>query len=123
MLVSVRDGRAISVRGDPDHPYTRGALCAKVVRYPERVYSPARLITIDPYRTRTAAQSDQHLQLAPGTDAALALGLMHVILAEGLEDHDYLARHAQGLDELRTRAAEWPPARVAQVTGLTEDEI
>jgi anaerobic selenocysteine-containing dehydrogenase len=259
MLVTVQDGRAVKVRGDPDHPYTRGALCAKVIRYPERVYSPerllhplrrvgpkgagrfervswgeaidevagrlraiadspdgpqailpysymgtqgliqgssmdrrffhrlgasllqrnicaeagiqgylrtmgsldcadpedvahaklivawgvnilstnqhlwpfvrtarangARLITVDPYRTRTAAQSDQHLQLAPGTDAALALGMMHVILAEGLEDRDYLSRHTEGLEQLCERVAEWPPARAAEVTGLTEGEI
>jgi anaerobic selenocysteine-containing dehydrogenase len=259
MLVTVRDGRAVSVRGDPDHPYTRGALCAKVVRYPERVYNAerllhplrrvgpkgagqfertsweeairevadrlaeiaessdgpqailpysymgtqgliqsssmdrrffhrlgasllqrnicaeagvqgylrtmgsldsadpetvadaklvvawgvnilstnqhlwpivraarakgARLVTVDPYRTRTAAQSDQHLQLAPGTDAALALGMMHVILSEGLEDGEYLARHAEGLEQLRGRVSEWPPTRSAEVTGLSEQEI
>jgi anaerobic selenocysteine-containing dehydrogenase len=259
MLVMVEDGRAIGLRGDPDHPYTHGALCAKVVRYTERVYSPerllhplrrigpkgagqfervswdqaiaevagrlraiadssagpqaivpysymgtqgliqassmdrrffnrlgasrlqrnicaeagiqgylrtmgsldsadpetvaearlivawgvnilstnqhlwpfvrtarakgARLVTVDPYRTRTAAQSDQHLQLRPGTDAALALGMMHVILAEGLEDADYLARHADGLERLRARAAEWPPDRAADVTGLSAVEI
>jgi anaerobic selenocysteine-containing dehydrogenase len=259
MLVTVHDGRAVGLRGDPAHPYTRGALCSKVSRYLERVYHPdrlqqplrrvgpkgagrfepvswetaigeaaerlgaiaasadgpqailpysymgtqgliqassmdrrffhrlgasllqrnicaeagvqgyvqtygsldsadpeavaqaklvvawgvnilstnqhlwpfvrqarangARLVTIDPYRTRTAAQSDQHLQLEAGTDAALALGMMQVILAEGLEDRDYLERQASGLDQLRERAAEWPPSRAAEVTGLTEDEI
>jgi anaerobic selenocysteine-containing dehydrogenase len=259
MLVTVQDGRAVAVRGDPEHPYTHGALCAKVVRYPERVYSPerllhplrrvgpkgegrfeqvswdeaiaevagrlraladspegpetilpysymgtqgliqgqsmdrrffgrlgasrlqrnicaeagiqgyvqtygsldcadpedvaqaklvvawgvnilstnqhlwrfvqaarangARLITVDPYRTRTAARSDQHLQLQPGTDAALALGMMHVILAEGLEDVDYVAQHTEGIELLRERTAEWPLARTAAVTGLTEAEI
>jgi anaerobic selenocysteine-containing dehydrogenase len=259
MLVSVRDGRAVGVRGDPEHPYTRGHLCSKVNRYPERVYGPdrllhplrrvgpkgegrferigwdeaiasvagrltaiaesadgpqgilpysymgsqgiiqansmdrrffhrlgasllqrnicaeagvqgylrttgsldsadpedvahaklvvawgvnilstnqhlwpfvrearangARLVTIDPLRTRTAAQSDQHLQLRPGTDAALALGMMQVILAEGLEDREYVARYTEGIEQLRGRAAEWPPSRAAEVTGLTEAEI
>src|SRR5918992_5211117 len=254
MLVTVERGRAVRVAGDPDHPYTRGFLCAKVNRYVERTYHRDRLvrpmrwvgpkgrgefapiswdeavdevavrlgaiarsgdgpqailpysyagtmglvqgssidrrffhllgaskldrticsmagtvgmrmtvganigadvegipesdlvllwgtntltsnphmwpfvlearargapvIAIDPIRTRTAAQCDDWLAIQPGTDAALALGMMHVLFAEGLEDREYLAAHTLGEEQLRTRAAEYPPDRVASITGL-----
>lgn len=259
MLVTVEDGRAVKVAGDPDHPFTRGFLCTKVANYEERTHSPdriqtclrrvgakgegrfepvswdealrlvttrfrelanstegaetilpysycgtmglvqsqsmdrrffhrlgasqldrticasagtagyratigatigtdperfpearlillwgtntitanvhlwphilearsrgARIITIDPRRTRTAASSDEHIALLPGTDAALALGLMHVIFAEGLEDSDYLERYCTGADALRERALEFSPARVARICGLEEETI
>ena len=58
----------------------------------------ARLVVIDPYRTRTAALADEHLAINPGTDAALALGMMHVILSMGLEDREYIARVHDGFD-------------------------
>lgn len=83
----------------------------------------ARLVTVDPYRSRTAEKSDQHLAPLPGTDAALALGMMHVIFAEGLDDRDYLERFTLGHAELRARAAEWPPERAAAVTGLAAERI
>lgn len=258
MLVQVKDGRAVSVRGDPSHPVTQGFLCTKVNRYIERSYHPdrlttpmrrvgpkgegrlvpatwdealddiaarlhdvirehgaeailpysyagtmglvqgssmdrrffhrlgaslldrticstagteawrhsygerlgpspveaeharliilwgtntltsnphlwpalrrarekgARLIAIDPIRTRTAAQCDLHLAPQPGTDAALALGMMHLILREGLEDQDYLRRYTAGWELLAARVAEWTPARTAEVTGLEADVI
>src|SRR5438067_796719 len=239
MLVTVKDGRAINVQGDPNHPFTRGVLCTKVAHYEERTYSVdrvrtcmrragekgeghfvpisweealneivtrfselakstegaetilpysycgtmglvqsqsmdrrffhrlgasqldrticasagaagykatigasigtdperfhdakliliwgtntisanvhlwpeilqakaagARLISIDPRRTRTADQCDEHIAPLPGTDAALALGLMHVIFAEGLEDRDHLERLTVGPSELLAR--------------------
>src|SRR5690242_13376986 len=239
MLVTVQDGRAIRVAGDPDHPFTRGFLCTKVNRYVERTYHPDRLlypmrrvgpkgagafariswdealreiaerlndirssadgpqailpysyagtmgilqgssidrrffhsigasmldrticsmagtvgmrmtvganigadpeglpesdlvllwgtntltsnphmwplvlearergapvIAIDPIRTRTAAQCDEWIAIRPGTDAALALGMMHVLLERGLQDDDYIASHTIGFDELRER--------------------
>ncbi len=78
----------------------------------------ARLVAIDPRRTRTADQCDEHVAVLPGTDAALALGLMHVIFAEGLEDKDYLERHTLGADDLRRRAREYPPERVAEICGI-----
>ena len=56
----------------------------------------ARLVIVDPYRSRTAEKADQHLALLPGTDAALALGMMHVIFRDGLEDRDYLERYTVG---------------------------
>jgi anaerobic selenocysteine-containing dehydrogenase len=259
MLVTVRDGRAVHVAGDPDHPVTRGTLCTKVANYHERTHSPervqtclrrtgtkgvgqfapiswdealdeiaarfrtlaessegaetilpysycgtmglvqsesmdrrffhrlgaslldrticasagaagykatiglslgtdperftdarliilwgtntissnvhlwpfilaakhngARVIAIDPRRTRTADQCDEHIAPLPGTDAALALGLMHVIFAEGLEDKDYLARYTIGADDLRRRASEYAPARVAELCGLEAETI
>ncbi|MDT7543274.1 MAG: hypothetical protein QOE33_3178 [Acidobacteriota bacterium] len=78
----------------------------------------ARLICIDPRRTRTADQCDEHIAPLPGTDAALALGLMHVIFAEGLEDKDYLERHTIGAEDLRRRASEYSPERVAEICGI-----
>lgn len=259
MLVTVRDGRAIRVAGDPDHPFTRGFLCAKVNRYLERTYHDkrlthplrrigrkgegrferiswdealdevatrlgaiarsadgpqsilpysysgtlgliqgstmdqrffhllgasmldrticsmagtvgmrmtvganigadpegipesdlvllwgtntltsnphlwpfvrearergARVIAIDPLRTRTADQCDEWISIKPGTDAALALGLMHVLFAEHLEDADYLDRFTLGQQELRARAAEYTPARVCSITGIPAERI
>lgn len=89
----------------------------------EAKHKGARVISIDPRRTRTADQCDEHIALLPGTDAALALGLMHVIFAENLQDQDYLDRHTVGADELKQRALEYPPARVAEICGLTSDRI
>jgi anaerobic selenocysteine-containing dehydrogenase len=257
-LVTVRDGRAIRIQGDPDHPVTSGFLCAKVNRYIERTYHPERLLQplrrvgrkgsgafepvpwdealddiasrlggivrdhgaeailpysyagtmgliqgssldrrffqalgasrllrticstaggeglamtngsrvgadaealdqsdlvilwgtntltsnphlwpfvlrarekgapvlcIDPLRTRTAEQCDEWLPIRPGTDAALALAMMHVLFAEGLEDRDYLERFTLGAERLRVRAAEWTPERAAPITGLPAERI
>ena len=83
----------------------------------------AKVICIDPIKTRTAAQCDEWLAIRPGTDAALALGMMHVIFAGGLEDKDYLATYTLGEKELRERATEYTPKRVAGITGLSRDSI
>ena len=83
----------------------------------------AMLVVIDPRRTRTAERADWHLQPLPGSDAALALGLMHVIIAEGLHDEEYVRDYTLGFDELRERAAEYPPERVAELTGIPAEEI
>ncbi len=259
MHVTVEDGRAVAIAGDPTHPFTRGFLCVKVARYLDRVYSPdrvlhplrrvgekgegrfeqvswdealddiaarlnaiaagpagpqailpysysgtlglvqeeslprrffhrlgasllgrticstaggeglratvggsigtdpeavvgaklillwgtntlssnvhlwrvcldarkrgARLIAIDPWRSRTAEHCDDHLAIRPGTDAALALGLMHVLFAEGLADRDYLASYTEGAEALEARAAEYAPARVAEITGVPAERI
>jgi len=80
-------------------------------------------VVIDPRRTRTAERADWHLQPLPGSDAALALGLMHVIIAEGLHDEEYVRDYTLGFDELRERAAEYPPARVAELTGIPAEEL
>ncbi len=256
MLVTVRDGEAIALRGDPDHRFTRGFLCQKMAGYLDRVYSPDRLleplrrvgkkgegrfepttwddalgeiaerfaaiarsadgpqailpysycgtmgklqsssldrrffhrlgaslldrsicasagvagyeytlgrgrlgadplavprckfivnwgsntantnshlwslmiqarkagatiVTIDPYRSPTARRSDWHIQPRPGTDAALALGVLHVVWRDGLEDDDYLQRATVGADQLRDRVFhEYAPESVALITGV-----
>jgi anaerobic selenocysteine-containing dehydrogenase len=259
MLVTVEDGKAIQIRGAPDHPPTGGTLCTKVARYLERTYSKERVLhpmrrvgrkgegrferiswdealdtiaekfaaiaaspdgpqAIVPYsyagtmgllqyssmdrrffhrlgaslldRTICATagkgrlggddrrrdrdgrraireqpphldlgQQSHHVQSAsldaraggeapgrapgrhrslpqpdrgevprahcalPGTDAALALGMMHVLIAEDLVDHDYVARHTIGFDALRERAAEYPPDRVARICGIAPDTV
>jgi anaerobic selenocysteine-containing dehydrogenase len=257
MLVTVEDGRATGVRGNPDHPFTRGSLCAKVNDYEARAYHPdrvlhpmrrvgakgegrferigwaeavgeicdrfrsvtaeygsqailpysyagnmallngipagdafmhrlgasilertvcgscqssalvatvgpafidpesivhsryiviwganvltsnqhlwplirearrrgAKVVVIDVYRTRTATQADWFIPIRPGTDGALALGLMHVIIAEGLIDKDYVQQHTTGFDELVRRVADFPPERVAELTGVPVDDV
>ncbi|MFN8941022.1 MAG: molybdopterin-dependent oxidoreductase [Acidobacteriota bacterium] len=82
----------------------------------------ARLIVIDPIRTRTASLADQHIPLHPGSDLALALALAHVIFRDGLEDHDY-CRHIHDLDEYRETSAAMPPSRAAALTGVPEAVI
>ncbi len=83
----------------------------------------AHLVAIDPLRTRTAEQADEHLAPLPGTDAALALGLLWVVLDEGAEDRAYIERHTLGWDAFRERILEFPPDRVAAVTGLDQARI
>jgi anaerobic selenocysteine-containing dehydrogenase len=83
----------------------------------------ARLYTIDPRRNRTGAASDKHFFINPGTDAALALGMMHVIVAEGLHDADYVARYTEGFDGLCERLKQWTPGRAAELTGIPAEEI
>jgi anaerobic selenocysteine-containing dehydrogenase len=83
----------------------------------------ATLVAIDPYRSLTAEKCHIHIAPLPGTDAALALAIMHVLIRDGLIDHDYVARHTLGFAELRGRAAEYPPARVAGICGITAGEI
>src|SRR6202035_1521327 len=85
----------------------------------------ARLIVIDPYRTRTAALADEHLAIYPGTDTALALAMMHVILREGLEDAAYIAEATHGFEELRAHALkpEHAPEAAAAVTGIDAETI
>lgn len=83
----------------------------------------ATIVCVDPVRTRTARAADVHLALRPGSDAALALGAMHVLFTEGLADEPFLATECDGADELRARAMEWPPPRAARATGLAEPDI
>lgn len=257
LLVTVRDGVAVDVRGDPDHPTTHGALCTKVSRYAERTYHPdrllhplrrvgpkgsgrfervswdaalsdiaarlgaiaatdpeaivpysyggtlgcvqgeamaarlfhrlgasrldrticstageaglklviggklgmdveqfehsrliviwgsnsitsnlhfwtfaqrakragARLVCIDPWRNATADKCHEHVQLRPGTDAALAYALMHELIVDDRLDRDYIERHTVGFDALRARALQWPPGRAAAVCGVPERQI
>src|SRR5579863_952723 len=83
----------------------------------------AKLVVIDPYRTRTADCADWYLPINPGTDAALALGMMHVIFAERLHDSDYLSKYTLGFEQLREKVKEYPPERVAAWTGITASDI
>ncbi len=258
LLVSTQDGRATRLRGNPDHPVTRGFLCGKVARYLEHVYAPDRLLypqrragakgegrfsrvswdealdeiaerlrgiaadhgpeailpysyagtmgllngsgmdrrffhrlgaarldrticssagsagltaslgeryglepeqfrnaklilawganilgagvhlwpfivearrngakfcTIDPVRNRTGAAADRHFFVNPGSDAALALAMMHVITGERLYDAEYVAAHTLGFDALRERVRGWTPERAAALTGIARDDI
>jgi anaerobic selenocysteine-containing dehydrogenase len=83
----------------------------------------AKFVVIDPYRTRTAECADWYLPINPGTDAALALGMMHVIIGENRHDADYVARYTLGFEQLREKVKEYPPERVAQWTGIAADDI
>ncbi len=83
----------------------------------------AKLVVIDPYRTRTAASADWYLPINPGTDGALALAMMHVIIGEGLYDADYVAKYTLGFDELREKVKAYPPERAAQWTGIAAEDI
>jgi molybdopterin guanine dinucleotide-containing S/N-oxide reductase-like protein len=83
----------------------------------------AKLVVIDPYRTRTAKCADWYLPINPGTDAALALGLMHVIIGENLYDADYVSRYTIGFEDLKARAQQYSPEKVAHWTGISADDI
>jgi anaerobic selenocysteine-containing dehydrogenase len=83
----------------------------------------ARFYTIDPIRHKVGELADKHFAIHPGTDAALALGLMHVIIRENLYDREYVANHTLGFEDLRQKAEEFSPNHVSQLTGLSSDEI
>jgi anaerobic selenocysteine-containing dehydrogenase len=83
----------------------------------------AKLIAIDPYRSLTAEKCHQHIALMPGTDSALALGMMHVLVKENLLDHDYIVQHTLGYAQLKDRVAEWTPERTAATCGITAEEV
>ena len=83
----------------------------------------ARVVVIDPLRTRTTQSADQHVRPMPGTDAALALGMMHVIVRDGLHNADYVEHHTVGFEQLCERLQEYPPDRVAAITRVPEVEL
>jgi len=83
----------------------------------------AKLVCIDPRRTETAEKCHQHIQLLPGTDAALALALMHELIVHDWLDHDYIAQYTVGWEALRERARQWPPERAAAVCGIESQVI
>ncbi len=83
----------------------------------------AKIIVIDPVRTRSAKQADIHVALKPGTDGALALGLINVITQENLHDANYVGKYCLGFRELKRRAAKFTPERVAEICGITAEEI
>ena len=83
----------------------------------------AKLVVIDPYATRTARLADWHIPINPGSDAALALGMLHIIVRDGLHHRDYIERHAEGFDELQARLPRYTPDRVAHWTGIPATDI
>src|SRR5215831_18834912 len=85
--------------------------------------SGAKLVVIDPYRTRTARVADWHIPINPSTDVALAMGIIHIILRDRLHDQDYIARNADGFDELQTRLPKYTPKQVSEWTGIAAKDI
>jgi anaerobic selenocysteine-containing dehydrogenase len=83
----------------------------------------AKFYVIDPRRNRTTAVADKHFAINPGSDTALALAMMHVIVGENLHDAGYVARYTEGFEALRERVRNWTPRRAAELTGLDAEEI
>ena len=83
----------------------------------------ARFYTIDPRRSRTGELADRHFFIHPGSDTALALALMHVIIGERLHDADYVERYTSGFEDLRERVRDWTPQRAAALTGIPAEDI
>lgn len=103
------------------NPLTSGHHVFKFMREAQK--NGAYVVSIDPIKTRTAERADEWLAPLPGSDAALALGLLHVILDMGAEDREYIAKHTVGWEAFRERILQFPPARVAELTGLPEERI
>ena len=83
----------------------------------------AKVVVVDPVKTRTAQKADWHIPIRPGTDGALAMGMMNVIITEDLVDHDYVEKYTLGYDELKERAADYPPEKVSEITGIPPEDI
>ena len=83
----------------------------------------AHVVCVDPYRTRTARQADEHLMVRPGTDGALALAVMHVLVRDGMIDREYVARATLGFDELARHVAQYRPVAMAPIVGVDADVI
>ncbi len=83
----------------------------------------AKVVVIDPLRTMTAESADVFVQPLPGTDVALMLAMMHILIRDNLVDHDYLEKYTDGFDELSVQVAQWTPLRAAQVCGISVDDI
>src|SRR5207249_7045421 len=83
----------------------------------------AKVVTIDPLRHRTAQSADWYIPIRPGTDAALALGMMRVMIAEGLVDDDYIANYTVGFEDLAKRVQDYPPERASEITGIPAEDI
>src|SRR5262249_10125716 len=89
----------------------------------ERKAEGMKLIVVDPRRTETAHHADIHLQLRPGEDVAVLAGVLHVILAEELEDADFVAAHTSGVDALRDAVAPFTPDVVARRADIDRDDL
>lgn len=115
----VRHARLIVVWGH--NPASTSPHVVPFIREAQR--TGAYVVVIDPRRTTTARSADEHIRPRPATDGALALGLMHVLFSEELHDEAWLRQHSVGWDDLRERAMEYPPERVAEITGVPADQI
>jgi sulfite reductase (NADPH) flavoprotein alpha-component len=94
------------------------------LRMMDRVRSAgAKLIVVDPRRTATAAKADLFLQIRPGTDLALLNGLLHLLVVDGHTDEEFIAEFTEGWDEMPAFLAEYPPEKVAEITGIPESDI
>ncbi|MFB8148181.1 molybdopterin-dependent oxidoreductase [Microbacterium sp. NPDC056003] len=93
------------------------------LRMADRLKQGAKLIVVDPRRTATADRADLHLPIAPGTDLSLLNGLLHLLVADGAIDREFIAAHTEGWEAMPEFLAEYDPARVAEVTGLAEADI
>lgn len=93
------------------------------LRMADRLKAGAKLIVVDPRRTDTAARADLFLQVRPGTDLALLNGLLHLLVTEGAIDEQFIAEHTEGWDGMPEFLADYPPAVVAAITGLAEEDI
>src|SRR4030095_431568 len=83
----------------------------------------AKIVVVDPVKTRTARQADWHIPIKPGTDGALAMAMINVVISEGLVDKDYVEKYTVGYEELAERAREYSPDRVASITGIPAEDI
>ncbi len=93
------------------------------LRLIDRQKQGAKLIVVDPRRTPTAEKADLFLQIKPGTDLALLNGLLHLLVKNNHIDEPFIARHTEGWEELRDFLKGFPPASVAEITGLREADI
>ncbi|MFG2824974.1 molybdopterin-dependent oxidoreductase [Kitasatospora sp. NPDC048365] len=93
------------------------------LRMMDRVKAGAKLIVVDPRRSATAAKADLFLQIRPGTDLALLNGLLHLLVEGGYTDQEFIAEHTEGWEQLPGFLADYPPAKVAELTGLPEESI
>ncbi|MCX5041724.1 bifunctional nitrate reductase/sulfite reductase flavoprotein subunit alpha [Aldersonia sp. NBC_00410] len=93
------------------------------LRMADRLKAGAKLIVVDPRRTTTAEKADLFLQIKPGTDLALLNGLLHLLVESGDIDETFIAEHTEGWEAMGELLADYPPARVAEITGLAEDDI
>ena len=93
------------------------------LRMADRLKAGAKLIVVDPRRTATAEKADLFLQIRPGTDLALLNGLLHLLMVQGAVDHEFIAEHTEGWDAMEEFLADYPPARVAEITGIAESDI
>ncbi|MEV5260272.1 bifunctional nitrate reductase/sulfite reductase flavoprotein subunit alpha [Streptomyces anulatus] len=93
------------------------------LRMMERVKAGAKLIVVDPRRNATAAKADLYLRIRPGTDLALLNGLLHLLVENGHTDPEFIAEHTEGWEQMPAFLRDYPPAVVAEITGIPEDDI